>query len=257
MAPTAKGAYVEPTPRRVRTVFGGLTVADSRRTLLVWAGDIRLPVYYFPLPDVRADLLSESDRRIAHPDLGNARCWHLEVGGRSAADAAWSFDETEPGAEAVRGHLAFNWGEMDAWFEEDDEVFVHPRDPYHRVDVLNSSRHVRVELNGVTVAESRRPRLLFETGLPPRYYLPKADLRMDLLEPTQSHTACPYKGTASYWTVRHDGVEWPDIAWSYPSPIPECPKIEDLIAFYNEHVDLIVDGELQERPQTPWSRRSG
>jgi uncharacterized protein (DUF427 family) len=142
---------------------------------------------------------------------------------------------------------------VDAWFEEDDEVFVHARDPYHRVDVLNSSRHVRVEIDGATVAASRRPRLLFETGLPTRYYLPKADVRMDLLEPTDTTTRCPYKGEAIYWSARIGGQLREDVVWSYPYPIPEIPKIEHLLAFFNERVDLYVDGELQVRPQTPWS----
>jgi uncharacterized protein (DUF427 family) len=142
---------------------------------------------------------------------------------------------------------------MDAWYEEDDEVFVHPRDPHHRVDVLNSSRHVKVVVEGVVVAETRRPRLLFETGLPTRYYIPKIDVRMDLLEPTDSITACPYKGRASYWSVRAGERLLEDLVWVYPAPIPECPKIENLLSFYNEKVDIYVDGELQPRPKTHWS----
>jgi len=143
---------------------------------------------------------------------------------------------------------------MDAWFEEDDEVFVHPRDPYHRVDVLNSSRHVKVIVGGEVVAETTRPRLLFETGLPTRYYIPKLDVRLDLLTPTNTSTRCPYKGKASYWTVNLGGKEFTDIVWGYPAPIPECPKIENLLCFYDEKVDAVyVDGELQPKPVTPWS----
>jgi len=142
---------------------------------------------------------------------------------------------------------------MDAWFEEDDEVFVHPRDPYHRVDVLNSSRHVKVSVGGEVVAETRRPRLLFETSLPVRYYIPMLDVRMDLLESSDTISRCPYKGVASYWSVRLGGTLHADLAWSYRSPIPECPKIENLIAFFNERVDLDIDEERVQRPQTPWS----
>ena len=130
---------------------------------------------------------------------------------------------------------------------------VHPRDPYHRVDVLNSSRHVKVVIDGTVVAETRRPRLLFETSLPTRYYVPKADVRLDLLEPTDTVTQCPYKGRASYWSVRVGNEVRKDLVWGYPFPIPECSKIENLMCFYNEHVDIYVDGELQERPRTPWS----
>jgi uncharacterized protein (DUF427 family) len=140
---------------------------------------------------------------------------------------------------------------MDAWFEEEEQVFEHPRDPYHRVDVIQSSREVRVEIGGKVVAESRRPRLLFETNLPTRYYLPVEDVRMDLLEPTDTTSVCPYKGTASYWRMQAGGR---DVAWSYQDPISECPKIRGLIAFFNERVDaLSVDGELQEKPKTTWS----
>jgi len=103
------------------------------------------------------------------------------------------------------------------------------------------------------VAETRRPRLLFETNLPTRYYIPRLDVRMDVLEPTQTSTRCPYKGVASYWSVKAASAVHPDVAWSYKSPIPECPKIENLIAFFNERVDMDVDGERLERPRTPWS----
>jgi uncharacterized protein (DUF427 family) len=129
-------------------------------------------------------------------------------------------------------------------------VFTHPRDPYTRVDILASSRHVRVEVAGATIAESTRPRLLFETGLPVRYYLPQADVRLDLMIPTGAVSHCPYKGRAEYWSVRApDGVH-ANLAWSYGAPLPESQKIAGLIAFYNEKVDISVDGELQERPVT-------
>jgi uncharacterized protein (DUF427 family) len=142
---------------------------------------------------------------------------------------------------------------MDEWLEEDEPVYVHPRDPYARVDILASSRHVRVELDGVTVAQSRAPRILFETGLPPRYYLPLSDLRRDLLRPSTNRTRCPYKGTAEYWSVEVGGTVHEDLVWIYRSPLPESQKIAGLVAFFNERVDLYVDGALQERPQTKFS----
>jgi len=132
-------------------------------------------------------------------------------------------------------------------------VFRHPRDPYHRVDVLGSSRHVQVRVGGVLIAESRRPRLLFETGLPVRYYLPKLDVRLDLLTPSPTRTRCPYKGEAVYWSVQAAGDVYENIVWSYPAPIPETPKIENLLAFFNEKTDIVVDGVAQERPVTRWS----
>jgi uncharacterized protein (DUF427 family) len=245
-----QGVAIEPSPRWVRAYVGGVAVADSKRVLLAFEPR-RLAVYWFPVSDVRTDLLRPT-RQGDPPASGTVR-WTLQVGERVVENAAWSYPDPGPERAALRDHVAFYWGRMDAWFEEDDEVFVHPRDPYHRVDVLYSSRHVRVELDGQVLAESTRPRLLFETGLPTRYYLPKLDVRMDLLEPTATTTRCPYKGVAVYWSLRLGDSTVEDIVWSYPLPIPECPKVENLLSFYNEKVDIWVDGELQPRPVTPWS----
>jgi uncharacterized protein (DUF427 family) len=142
---------------------------------------------------------------------------------------------------------------MEAWFEEDEQVFTHPRSPYTRVDILDSSRHVQVEVAGVTVADSTRPRVLFETGLPPRFYLPKLDLRLDLLEPSDKVTHCPYKGQARYWSVRAGAAVHPDLAWSYPTPLPESQRIAGLVTFYDEKVDVFLDGVRQDRPDSPFS----
>jgi uncharacterized protein (DUF427 family) len=171
-----------------------------------------------------------------------------------AENAAWSY-QTSPAEWPDSGrYVAFYWNKMDAWYEEDDEVFVHPRDPYKRVDVMRSSRQVRVVVGGETVAESRQPRLLFETGMPTRYYLPREDVRLDLLEPSGTHTRCPYKGLASYWHVRVGDFVGKDFVWSYPEPIPECPRIRDLMCFFNERVEAIyIDGELTAKPRTRWA----
>ena len=241
--------WTEPYPRRVRAFLEGVAVADSDRALLMLEAR-HLPVYYFPPEDVRTDLLDSTDKSTQCPHKGEASYWSVTVGDRVARNAVWSYQDPLPDRADIKGRMALYWHRMDAWFEEDDEVFAHPRDPYHRVDVLGSSRHVRVAVAGETVAETRRPRLLFETGLPTRYYIPKADVRMDLLVPTDRQTQCPYKGKARHWSA---GAE-ENIAWSYPFPIPECPKIENLVAFYNERADIWVDGELQPKPETPWSR---
>jgi uncharacterized protein (DUF427 family) len=244
--------HVEPSPRRVRVMFNGETLADSKRAVLLRETG-HLPVYYFPPEDVRQDLLEPTDLHTRCPFKGEASYWTIKAGDRSSENAVWSYLDPLPGREDIRGYQAFYWGRMDAWYEEEEQIFAHPRDPYHRVDVLQSSRDVRVEIGGQTVAESRRPRLLFETNLPTRYYLPVEDVRMDLLEPTDTSSVCPYKGTASYWRLKGDSTGR-DVAWSYLDPIPECPKIRGLIAFFNERVDaLYVDGELQEKPKTNWS----
>lgn len=237
----------EPSRRWVRVQFGGEFVADSKNTLLVWEGGYRLG-YYFPKEDVRSDLLVETGRG------GKGReTWHVKVGDRVAENAASSYTEAPAGLEGVEGTIAFRWNKMDHWYEEQEEIFVHPRDPYHRVDTVPSSRHIRVEVDGVTVAESERPYLLFETNLPTRYYLPAEDIRMELLEPTDTHTACPYKGVASYWSVKVGDNVHKDIVWGYPDPVHEAPKIKNLYSFYNEKVNIYVDGELENRPQTAWS----
>ncbi len=241
----------EPVQRRVRVMLGGVTIADSKNVMLLLENK-RLAIYYFPTSDVRLDLFVPTNFKSPHPGRGEASFYSIKVGDRVAEKAAWRYLQAD--RPDFKDHVAFYWDKMDAWFEEDDEVFVHPRDPYHRVDVLNSSRHVKVVVGGQVVAETTRPRLLFETGLPTRYYIPKLDVRLDLLTPTTASTRCPYKGKASYWTVNVDGKEFPDIVWSYPAPIPECPKIENLLCFYDEKVDAVyVDGELQPRPVTPWS----
>jgi uncharacterized protein (DUF427 family) len=246
---------VQPAGRRVRAMLGGRTVADSTATLLLLERG-HLPVYYFPIEDVRRELLEPSDRTSTCPRKGEATYHSVRVGERFAQDAMWGYPEPIAECPDISRHVAFYWNAMDSWWEEDDEVFVHARDPYTRVDVLRSSRHVRVELDGQTVAESRRPLLLLETGLPARWYLPRADVRQHLLRPSDTVTACPYKGRATYVSVDTGEALHTDIAWIYPAPIPECPKIEQAICFFNERVDLFVDGEHQPRPTTKWSKRA-
>jgi uncharacterized protein (DUF427 family) len=245
--------FVEPTVKRVRAMLGGETVVDSRRTLILFEKG-HLPVYYFPLEDVREDLLEESDKHTHCPRKGEASYWTIRAGGKVAENAVWRYPEPIEDCPDISDHVAFYWNAMDSWWEEDDQVFKHARDPYHRVDVLRSSRHVTVELDGTVVAESQRPLLLIETGLPPRWYIPRGDVRFDLLTPTDSESTCPYKGVASYFTATVDGTEYEDIAWSYVAPWPECPKIEQAVCFFSERdaVTLTIDGEEQERPETHW-----
>jgi len=234
-------------------MFGGETIADSTRTMLFREAQ-KLPVYYFLKDDVRTDLLVASSHTASDPQKGTASFWSVKAGGRTAENAAWTFADGMAQWAEMGKYIAFDWAQMDAWFEEDDEVFVHPRDPYKRIDVMPSTRKVRIVVGGETVAESSRARFLFETGLPTRYYIPKDDVRFELLERTGTHSRCPYKGIASYWKVKVGQNTFPDIWWSYPEPIPECPKIADLLCFFNERVDAIyIDDELQPRPRTKWS----
>jgi uncharacterized protein (DUF427 family) len=197
------------------------------------------------------ELLEPDGGSVHSPSRGDATTFTIRVGGKEAVAAALRYLDSP--IEELRDLVRLDWNAMDSWFEEDEEVFTHPRNPYTRVDILASSRHVRVEVDGETIAESTSPRLLFETGLPVRYYLPKTHVRMDLLVPTQTESHCPYKGQAEWWSVRAGDRVHEDLAWSYRMPLPESQKITGLVAFYNEKVDIYVDGELQERPHTKFS----
>ncbi|HET6503165.1 MAG TPA: DUF427 domain-containing protein [Amycolatopsis sp.] len=240
---------VEQGAKRVRAVFGGQVIADTIRPLLVWEVPY-YPAYYLPREDVR-DVLVPTGNTRRSPSRGEGQLFTVRSGEREAVDAAIEYPDSP--IEGLRDHVRLDFAAMDAWFEEDEEIFVHPRNPYSRVDILSSSRHVRVEIDGVTVAESRQPRVLFETGLPARFYLPKTDVRLDLLEPSEASTRCPYKGEAEYWSVRVGDRLHPDIAWFYRMPVAESQKIAGLICFYNEKVDLFVDGVEQQRPKSPFA----
>ncbi len=249
--PQIIGPAVIPSSRWIRVKFGGEIVADSKRALLLRQyGPGRLPTYYFPRDDVRMDRLEPAagDRRLDGPST-----WTIKVGDKVAEAAASTHDDPTGDFAPLADYITFAWSKMDGWYEEEEEIFVHARDPFKRVDVLPSSRHIRVVIDGQTVADTHRPFLLFEAPLPTRYYLPQEDVRMDLLAPTATHTRCPYKGLASYWSVKLRDHTAEDVVWGYPDPIPECPKIKDLLCFYNEKVDVYVDEELQARPRTPWS----
>ena len=243
---------VEDGHKRIRAYLGGEVIADSANVKMVWEKPY-YPVYYFPTEDVRLDLLVDTGETYRSPSRGTATLSTVKAGGVEADKAARVWSDAK--IDEIDGYVSFRWGAMGHWFEEDEEVFVHARDPYKRVDVLRSSRHLQVIVDGVTVADTRRPSLLLETGLPVRYYVPQEDVRLDLLQPSDSSSRFPYKGQARYWNVEISGTTHEDLVWSYPYPIPEAQKIEGLMCFYDERVDsLIVDGVEQEKPQTRWSR---
>src|SRR3954454_14396609 len=243
---------VETGSKRIVAYLGGEVVADTTTPLLVWERPY-YPTYYFPLADVRADSLQADDAlpAVRSPSRGDGRRFSVRAGDKLAPGAAVRHEHSP--FEELRDAIRIEWDAMDAWFEEDEEVFTHPRDPHTRIDVLPSSRHVRIEIDGVTVAESSNPTLLFETGLPVRYYLPKTHVRLDLLAHTDSESHCPYKGQAEYWSVRTGDALHEDVAWSYPTPLPESLGVAGHIAFYDEKVDVFVDGVRQERPHTKFS----
>ncbi len=239
--PRGHALYLEDSPKRVRAVFNGETVVDSRRVKLLHETN-HLPVYYFPEEDIREDLLEPTDHHTHCPFKGDASYRSVRVGDRTAENVVWHYPEPGEHFAPLAGYAAFYHEKMDTWYEEDEEVFGHPHDPYHRVDVLESSRHVKVTVGGELVAETQRPRLLFETGLPVRYYIPPEDVRADLLVPSETHTVCPYKGIASYRSVNTGDEILGDLAWYYPEPLPEAVKVRDHLCFYGERVETEVDG---------------
>lgn len=218
-----------PTARWIRGTRHGATLVDSRRAILVWEPGKRVPIYAFPTDDVT-----------------------LSSAGDAAALGVRQFDDPD-----LAGYIAVAWDALEHWYEEDEEVFVHPRDPFVRVDALPSSRHVRVERDGEPLADSDAPILVFETGLPTRYYIPQRDVRTAVLADSDLQTGCPYKGFASYRDVVLPDRRHPNLFWFYENPLGEVSNIKGYLAPYNERVDLILDGELQERPPGPLGGRSG
>jgi uncharacterized protein (DUF427 family) len=248
---SGQDVVVETCPRRVRVVFNAQTIADSTRMKLVHEKGC-LPVYYFPRDDVRMNLMTRTGRATHSSTKGDASHWTISVGGREAAHAMWSFET--PLVPELAGLVAFQWEELDHWYEEDEEVFVHARDPYKRIDTVLSSRRVEVRLGGQIVADTQRAHFLFETGLPTRYYIEREDIIGHLLGPTTLETVCPYKGTARYFSLNVAGKLFDNIIWTYPDPIPECPRIRNLLCFFNERVDAImVEGREIPKQRTPWS----
>jgi uncharacterized protein (DUF427 family) len=247
----AHALYLHPHTRRLRAVFAGETVLETLRPLLLHETG-HLPRYYIPREDVRWELFERSDHTTHCPFKGDARYWTLRVGDRVAENVAWNYPEPIEGAPAIADLVSLYWDPLDHWYEEDEEVYVHPRDPFHRVDVLPTSRRVRVMLDGVELADTERAQVLYETGLPARWYIPPEDVRLEELEPAEGiQTRCPYKGvTSGYWSAGDEEA----VAWSYAEPLAAVAPIAGHLAFFNERVDIEVGGIEQERgASTQWS----
>ena len=261
----------EPIEKRIRATLGGETVVDSTRALLVWEPRRVVPTYAVPVEDVRADVEpAPAAAAVGGGETGVMAMGAPRLGAIPVLDPSVPFAvrSTEGESLVVRhdgreaaafraadpdleGYVIVDFDGFDEWFEEDERNVGHPRDPFHRIDIVHGSRHVRVELDGEVLAESSAPYLLFEPPIPVRYYLPREDVRMDLLQPSDTRTFCAYKGQASYLSYG----EAADLAWTYPAPLREAAEVTDRIAFFNERADLVVDGARLERPITPWSPR--
>ena len=239
--------HVEPVPRRIRAMLGGQIVLDTTRALYLWEWAF-YPQFLIPSEDVHPEALVQGaeTHRLSR---GTVVRVGLRAGGVEREVAGRRYVKSR--VAAIEGHIRFDWDALDAWFEEDEEVFVHPRNPYVRVDALRSARTVRVELEGVVLAESSAPVMVFETGLPTRYYFDRTAVDFTQLRSSDTQTPCPYKGrTSAYWSVAAGGEVHADLAWSYDFPTRQVLPIAGLVAFYNEKVDVFVDDELQERPKT-------
>ncbi len=239
----------EPTEKRILVVHGDHVVADTTRAVLVWEPRRVVPSYAVPAADLRAELIpaaaaDPSDKEILHPGISFAahsasgEAFDIRVGGDVRRQAAFRLDDRD-----LADHVVLDFQAFDDWYEESERVVSHPRDPFHRVDVRQSERHVRVELDGELLAESARPMLLFETSLPTRFYLPVEDVAGTRLA-SERLTYCAYKGEASYWSFG----DHKDVAWTYRDPLPDAVQIKGRIAFFDELVDVIVDGARRRRP---------
>lgn len=240
--------HVAPVPRRIRGIKAGEMLVDTIRALYVWEWP-HYPQYYFPGTDVKMEAFVEGDA-FTTPQ-GDARRLELKAGGERRTAGRLITTSILAG---LTGAVRLEWNVLDRWYEEDEEVFVHPRSPYKRVDAVRSTRAIRVELKGAVLADAQGCVMVFETGLPTRYYLDPTTVRFACLVPSSTRTQCPYKGTTGgYWSVQANGTDAPDVAWTYVYTTAAMTPIGGLIAFLNEKVDIFIDGELQARPVTHFS----
>jgi len=234
--------YLHAFPRRIRAVFGDETVLDSREAMLLDETGL-LPRIYVPVGDVRTDLLERTDHSTHCPFKGVASYWTVRAGDKEAENAVWAYEDPNSEASWLEGYMSFHFDAMDEWLDEDEPIETHVRDPYHRVDVRRSSLHVAVTVAGETIAETDRPMVLSETGIPNRFYIPPQDVRVDLLETSETTTHCPYKGTTEYRHARIGDRLIEDVAWVYPDPFEDALKTKDHLSFDGDDVEIEVSGE--------------
>lgn len=222
-------------PRRIRGTLAGQTIVDSERAMLLHESNI-FPVLYFPADDVSTDLLTKTDLSTHCPFKGDASYWTVSVGDTVADSAAWGYETPIESASWLQGYVAIEWNRMDHWFDEDDEIFGHIRDPYHRVDARPTSRHYQVHIDGQLVADTANAFVISETGGDNRIYIPPADVRTEQLTESETATHCPHKGDTVYW--HHPETDSHDVAWSYPAPLEEATRVAGHFAFDGPNVEL-------------------
>ncbi len=222
-------------PRRIRAVLAGETVVDTERAMLLHESNI-FPVVYLPKSDVAMSLLAKTERSTHCPFKGDASYWTITAGDTVAENAAWSYETPLPAASWLQGYVAIEWSRMDHWLDEDDEIFGHIRDPYHRVDARPTNRRFQVRIDGRLVAATNRAFVVSETGGPNRYYIPPADIQTDEFTRSDTTTHCPHKGDTVYW--HHSETQTDDVAWSYPTPLEEAIRVADHWCFDGPNVEV-------------------
>jgi uncharacterized protein (DUF427 family) len=249
--PRTEWRYLEPSPRRIRGFVADQVVVDCGRPMLFFEHG-QLPRYYFPRDGVRTELLVPNGHTKFTEGKGTAHYFDLVVADRRVKKAGWTVQSDADLTPDLRPYVAFYWRAMDQWLEEDMEALAHARDPYHRVDAVPSSRHIRVLLDDEVLAETNRPVVIFETGLPARWYMPREDVNVEL-EPSDLQTACAYKGYASYFSAQTARGLRENLVWTYREPRRDAAPVRDLVCFFNEQTDIEVDGVVEERPGGPWA----
>jgi uncharacterized protein (DUF427 family) len=233
--------YFEGYPRRMRARLGDETVFDTTGGKLLYESSLP-PVLYVPEGDVRQDLLEPTEHSTHCPFKGDASYWTVRAGDRVSENAFWGYPDPIESAPWLRGYVAAHPGAFDAWYEEDEEILGGlVRDPYHRVEVLSASVRVTVRAGGTVVAESARPKLVYETSHPVRAYLPLEDVRGDLLDPSEKTSICPYKGVATYWSVRAGGETYEDAVWTYSNVLPESGAAGGLVSFLGDGIEVEIE----------------
>jgi uncharacterized protein (DUF427 family) len=230
--------FAEPLRRRMRVKLAGQWIADSENVIVLYEPG-RYPVAYFPLPDIRPDVLVTEERATEHKDLGHTQWFTVRVGDRQAVHAAWQHIALQDHASELRGRVAFAWRAMDAFYEEDERIVGHASDPYHRIDMRQSSRHLVVKDGDKVVADTRRPIALYESGFAPRWYVPRQDIDESALTLVAGETFCPYKGLASYYDI---GAR-KKAAWSYTKAWPEVARVSNDVSFEPDEIDVFLDGK--------------
>ncbi len=234
----ARLLFVEPLRRRLRVRFGGAWIADSEQVLLLFEPG-RYPVAYFPETDIASDALERIDHSTRHQDLGPTSWFTVRSGDQVAQRAAWQHTGLPAHASELQSRVAFAWRAMDAFYEEDERIVGHAADPYHRIDIRQTSRHLVVRHGEHVIADTTRPLVLHESGFAPRWYVPRADIDQSALTLAKNQTFCPYKGICSYYDIG----ETRSAAWTYPDVYPEVGRIANFVSFEPDIVTVHLDGK--------------